>query len=696
MRRYPAPHKRRGGQLAIGGMKAALRSWVQRPDDSVRLPDDRAARLIREAEDHGPNWFWQTDRHGRVVYLSDKIADIFVAGNVDPVGAALTDLLRIAGADSGPDDSERTIAFHLSARTAFTDYAVTPAIAGEQDRSWSVSGSPFTDPFGRFEGFVGTGTDMAAVRQSDAEITRLALFDSLTGLANRQRMRISLDQTLAQLGYDGAGLFLLDLDRFKAVNDTLGHPVGDALLKQVAERLLRIVDNAGLVGRLGGDEFQVILPRMGNRTQMASLAQAIIASLSQPYFIDGNTVSIGCSVGIAVAPDDGATPDVLVSHADLALYAAKDAGRGVHRFFHDTLLEGARSRQQMAEDLRLALSLDQLRIVYQPVVALDGGRITGFEALVRWEHPTRGTLPAHAFLGVAEECKLIEAIGEWVLRTACHDAAKWAGDTRLSIHLSGAQLANPALPAILTNAVARSGLPAERLELSIAEASVLRDMRGAVATFAALQGVGVGLALDDFGAGQASMSCLRRLPFDRIKLDRSFVRGVSDPEGRNAAVVRSIVTLADLLGIATTAKGVEYHDELAVLRDLGCTEVAGPVYGAPVDGAAAAARLLGEGGALSPQGPKAERAARTRMLRSTTIEVDGRRRPARIRDLSTTGALIDLVDFGESAIGSVIRIDTGGGHWTAATVRWAEDGRAGLHFDRPIVVERRMTIRRKE
>lgn len=677
-------------------MKAALRSWVQRPDDSTRLPDDRAARLLREAEDHGPNWFWQTDRTGRVAYLSDKIADVFAATDIDPIGAALTDLLRIAGTDAESDDPERTIAFHLSARTAFTDYAVTPAIAGEHDWSWSVSGSPFSDPFGRFEGFVGTGTDITAVRESDAEITRLALFDSLTGLANRQRMRISLEQTLAQPGYDGTALFLLDLDRFKAVNDTLGHPVGDALLKQVAERLLRVVGDAGLVGRLGGDEFQVILPRMGNRAQMATLAQAIIASLSQPYFIGGNSVSIGCSVGIAVSPDDGATPDTLVSHADLALYAAKDAGRGVHRFFHDTLLEGARSRQQMEEDLRLALSLDQLRIVYQPVVALDGGRITGFEALVRWEHPTRGTLLAQEFLGLAEECRLIESIGEWVLRTACHDAASWAGDTRLSVHLSGAQLANPALPAILTNAVARSGLPAGRLELSIAEASVLRDMRGAIATFAALQGVGVGIALDDFGAGQASMSCLRRLPFDRIKLDRSFVRGVSDPEGRNAAVVRSIVTLADLLGIATTAKGVEYHDELAVLRELGCTEVAGPVYGAPVDGAAAAARLLGEGGALSPQGPKAERAVRTRMLRSTTIEVDGRRRPARIRDLSTTGALIDLVDFGEAMIGSVIRIDTGGGHWNAATVRWAEDGRAGLHFDRPIVVERRMTIRRKE
>lgn len=677
-------------------MKAALRSWVQGPDDGARPSADRAARLLREAEDHGPNWFWQTDRNGRLTYLSDKIVAAFAAVGIDAVGASLTDILRIAGGDMPTDDSERTIAFHLSARTAFTGYAVTPAASTRTDRNWTVSGSPCTDPYGRFEGFVGTGTDLAAVRQSDAEITRLALFDSLTGLANRQRMGLSLEQTLAQPGYDGTALFLLDLDRFKAVNDTMGHPVGDALLKQVAQRLLHVIDDAGLVGRLGGDEFQVILPRIGSRGQMATLAQQVIAALSRPYFLNGNAVSIGCSIGIAVSPDHGATPDVLVSNADLALYAAKDAGRGVHRFFDDTLLEGARSRRQMEDDLRLALSLDQLRLVYQPVVSLDGGTIGGFEALLRWDHPTRGTLLPMEFLGVAEECKLIEPIGEWVLRTACHDAASWPGGTRLSVNLSATQFANPALPAIITNAVARSGLPPERLELDIEEASVLRDMRTAIATFAALRGVGIRLALNDFGAGQASMACLRRLPFDRIKIDRSFVRGVGDPEGRNAAVVRSIATLADMLGIDTTAKGIEYHDELAVLRELGCTDVQGFVYGEPLDGAAAAARLIAEGGALTPQGPKVQRATRTRMLRSTTIEVAGRRQPARIRDLSTTGALIDLVDFGESAIGSTIRIDTGGGHWAAATVRWAEDGRAGLHFDHPIVVERRMTIRRKE
>lgn len=677
-------------------MKAALRSWVQRPDEPARAPSDRAERLLREAEEHSPSWFWQTDRHGRITYLSEKIAAVFAAAGVDAVGVPLTDLLRIAGGDTDSHDGERTIAFHLSARTAFTDYAVTPAVPGQSERSWTVSGSPFSDPFGRFEGFVGTGTDVAAIRQSEVEITRLALFDSLTGLANRQRMRLSLEQALAKPGYDGIALFLLDLDRFKAVNDTLGHPVGDALLKQVAERLLRVVDDAGLVGRLGGDEFQVILPRIASRGQMVTLAQAIISALSQPYFFNGTPVSIGCSIGIAVSPDHGATPDVLVSNADLALYAAKDAGRGVHCFFNDTLLADARSRQQMEDDLRRALSLDQFRLVYQPVVALDGGAITGFEALLRWQHPTRGTMLPQDFLGVAEECKLIEPIGEWVLRTACHDARAWPGHTRLSINLSGTQFANPALPAIITNAVARSGLNAEQLELDIGEASVLRDMRGALATFTALRGIGVRLALNDFGAGQASMACLRRLPFDRIKIDRSFLRGVSDPEGRNAAVVRSIATLADMLGIDTTAKGIEYHDELAVLRELGCTHVQGFVYGDPLDSAGAAAQLVAAGGALTPSGPKTPRAPRTRMLRSTTIEVDGQLRSARIRDLSTTGALIDLVDFAESAIGSTIRIDTGGGHWTAATLRWAEDGRAGLHFDEPIVVERRMTIRRRE
>jgi diguanylate cyclase (GGDEF)-like protein len=683
-----------GRTLSSGGLKAALRSWVQRPDDTTGIDAHRAERLVREAEDHGPNWFWQTDRQGRLTYLSGKIAAVFDRAGIEARGMPLTDLLRIAGADNS--NVERTIAFHLSARTAFSDYAVSPAVPGEGERSWSVSGSPFTDPYGRFEGFVGTGSDMAAIRQSDAAITRLALFDSLTGLANRQRMRLSLEQTLAKGDYGGAALFLLDLDRFKAVNDTLGHPTGDALLKQVAARLLHIVGDHGLVGRLGGDEFQVVLPRMGSRGEMAALAQAIIAGLSQPFFLGVSSVSIGCSVGIAVSPDDGHTPDGLVANADLALYAAKDAGRGVHRFFHDALLDGARSRQQLESELRQALALDQMRIAYQPVISTASGAITGMEALLRWEHPVRGRLLPVDFIDVAEECGLIESIGEWVLRTACRHAVDWPHEALLSVNLSGVQFANPALPAILTNALARAGLPAERLELDVAEASMLRDLPAAAGVCAALKTIGVRVALNDFGAGQASLTCLRRLPFDRIKIDRAFVRGVGDPEGRNAAVIRAITTLADVLGIDTTAKGIEYHDEIAAMRELGCSAIQGFVYGQPVAPDEVAGLLTRSGGVIAATGPKSDRAPRTRMLRSTVIEIGRERRPARIRDLSATGALIDSVDFTESALGGVVRIDVGGGQWVAGTLRWAEDGRAGLHFEEPIVVERRVTIRRSE
>ncbi len=674
-----------------GGLKAALRSWVQGVDDPVRPDAARAVRMLREAEDHGPTWFWQTDRQGRVTYLSDKIAAVFTHAGVDPLGAPLTDLLRIAGGD----DAERTIAFHLNARTGFTDYTVSPAIASHEQRGWSVSGNPYSDPYGRFEGFVGTGSDMAAIRRTDAAITRLALFDSLTGLANRQRMRQALEQTLANGGYDGTALFLLDLDRFKAVNDTLGHPVGDALLRQVATRLTTSVGDAGLVGRLGGDEFQVVLPRSGDRAQLAALSQTIIAALSQPYFIGGTSVSIGCSIGIAVSPADGQDPDALVANADLALYAAKGAGRGVHRFFHDALLDDARSRRRLETDLRQALALDQLRIVYQPVIATGDGSITGYEALLRWDHPRRGRMLPADFLSVAEECALIEPIGEWVLRTACRDAATWGGEIRLSVNLAAAQFANPALPAILTNALARAGLPPDRLELDVAEASVLHDLTAAGRVFAALKTVGVRIALNDFGAGPASLTCLRRLPFDRIKIDRSFVRGATDAAGRNAALLRAITTLARALGIDTTAKGVEFHDEIAAVRDLGCDAIQGFVYGQPLEAEAARAQLVHVGGIAPTAGPRSNRAPRTRMLRSAPVEMDGVRRVARIRDLSSTGALIDSIGFHDDQLGRTLRIEIAGGQWVTATLRWAEDGRAGLHFDQPIVVDRRVMSRRR-
>ncbi|MBM3927788.1 MAG: EAL domain-containing protein, partial [Sphingomonadales bacterium] len=535
--------------------------------------------MVREFEEQGSGWFWQTDRDGYVTYLSAKVAGQLNLSD-GGIGATLTALFQI---DSESPETERTLGFHLSSRTSFSEYSVCAA-GGEADRWWSISGRPIVDANGNFQGFVGWGSDLTAKRRSEAEITRLALFDGLTGLANRQRMRLSLDQTLAQLAttYRTAALLLLDLDRFKAVNDTLGHQTGDALLKQVAQRLTRAVGDAGLVGRLGGDEFKVIVPSDADRDRLATLADTIIAALSQPYFIGGSSISIGCSIGIAVAPDDGQDADSLVRNADLALYCAKGDGRGVHRFFRDEMLEEARSRKQLEDDLRQALAADQLHLVYQPIVATTDEMVVGYETLLRWNHPVRGAISPAEFIPIAEECGMIEVIGTWVLRRALADAAAWPDSIRVAVNISPIQFANPALPAIVANALASSGVSPGRLELEITESVFVNDGASTEAMFASLKGLGVRLALDDFGTGYSSLGYLRKAPLDKIKIDRSFVCGVADTGNRNAAIVRAIVTLADTLGMDTTAEGVETQDEIALIRDLGCKQIQGWVYGKAV------------------------------------------------------------------------------------------------------------------
>ena len=327
---------------------------------------DLAVRMIAEFESTGTGWFWETDRQGRITYLSAKvITDLGLAD--DAIGQPLTTLFAM---DSDTPDTERTLAFHISSRTSFSDYSVCAASNGGT-QWWSMSGRPVVDDLGRFQGFIGSGSDLTEKRKSDAEITRLALFDGLTGLANRQRMRLSLDKTLVQQAgpYRATSLFLMDLDRFKAVNDTLGHQAGDALLKQVAGRLQRGIGDAGLVGRLGGDEFKVVLPGIDNRESLSALASDLIASLSQPYFISGTVVTIGCSIGIAVAPQDGDGSETLIRNADLALYAAKADGRGVFRFYSNDMLAGAQTRKLLEDDLRAAVSQGAFHLSYQPVVS---------------------------------------------------------------------------------------------------------------------------------------------------------------------------------------------------------------------------------------------------------------------------------------------------------------------------------------
>jgi diguanylate cyclase (GGDEF)-like protein len=643
-----------------------------------------AARLVEEFEAHGSGWFWQTDRQGRLTYLSDKVARRIAAG--EPIGQPLTAVFRMDEADA----SERTLGFHLTSRTAFSDYSVQAAGAGEDDRWWSISGRPVFDERGSFHGFIGSGSDLTEKRRSEAEITRLALFDDLTGLANRQRMKQSLDQALAQGAkrYSPTALFLLDLDRFKAVNDTLGHQTGDLLLQQVAKRLLRAVGDKGLVGRLGGDEFEVVLPGESNRDQLGEVARRIIDSLSQPYFIEGASIAIGCSIGVALAPEDGNSSEALVRNADLALYAAKADGRGIHRFFRGEFLKGAQNRKQLEDDLRHALASDQFHVAYQPVVSTADERIVGYEALLRWDHPTRGSVSPADFIPVAEECGLVEAIGEWVLRTACMEAARWPENVRVAVNVSPIQFANPALPTVVTSALARSGIGPRRLELEITESVFVNDDARSEAMFAALKRLGVRLALDDFGTGYSSLGYLKKAPFDKIKIDQSFVRGAIRPGSRNAAIIKAIVTLADTLGMETTAEGVEVQDEIALIRELGCSHIQGFVYGKPARAEEVLHQLDAAGGRATASGYKVSRSPRTTILRTARIEIAGERGEVRIRNISSTGAMIDGIEIDGEAIGLDLLIELIDDEMFPARLRWAKDGKAGIEFARHFNLER--------
>ncbi|WP_294111968.1 EAL domain-containing protein [Sphingomonas sp.] len=647
-----------------------------------------ALSLVREFESQGTGWFWQTDRDGNLVYLSEKVAGAVAGSGESPLGKPLNAVFQM---DSASPGTERTLSFHLSSRTGFSDYTIRPAIKGMTDRWWSISGRPVVDEHGRFHGFIGSGADLTEKRRAEAEITRLALFDGLTGLANRQRMRASLDQTLNQpptAPYRPTTLFLLDLDRFKAVNDTLGHQVGDDLLKQVAQRLLRAVGDAGLVGRLGGDEFQVILPGENDITRLSDLGREIIASLSQPYSIGGQSISIGCSIGVAIAPGDGRDSETLVRNADLALYAAKADGRGVHRFYREELLHGAKNRKQLEDDLRHALVKDELHLVYQPVVCTENARLVGFEALVRWEHPERGAISPADFIPVAEECGLIESIGEWVLRTACLEAARWPNEVRVGVNVSPIQFANRQLPAIVANAIAKAGIAPQRLELEITESVFLSDGTQTDAMFKALKGLGVRLSLDDFGTGYSSLGYLKSAPFDKIKIDQSFVRGAAITGNRNAAIVRAIVALAGSLGMETTAEGVETQDEIELIRTLGCSHIQGYVYGTPAR-AEQVAQLLEEGaGFAKPLGYRMSRPSRTAIMRQAVVNIGGARGEVRLRNISPLGAQLDGLAFNGDARGTELLIEINDGEPLAATVRWAQDGKCGVEFAERFDMER--------
>ena len=415
--------------------------------------------------------------------------------------------------------------------------------------------------------------DVAAAPPSDP-----ISHDVLTGLADRQGFRDRLATLCAATPGRGVAVLFIDLDRFKAVNDTLGHPAGDALIKLVAQRLRTIFRDADVVSRLGGDEFAVAMAAL---PEIPALAERLIAVLSRPYLIERQAAVVGASVGIAFAPQHGTDPDGLMRAADLALYHAKAEGRGTVRVYNDDLDVRARTRHALADDLRRAIPLQQLELHFQPQLSLGERTLEGFEALVRWNHPQRGRIPPDQFIPLAEDMGLIQPLGEWVLNEACRLAMTWPGELTVAVNVSAKQLLDrDRLPRAIAAALATTGLSARRLEIEITESALAREA-DALAVLLTIRDMGVRVSMDDFGTGYSSLSQLRSFPFDKLKIDKSFVRDLGH-SAQADAVVRAIAALGKSLGMTTIAEGVETAAQEAMCRADGCNEIQGYLVSRPV------------------------------------------------------------------------------------------------------------------
>jgi diguanylate cyclase (GGDEF)-like protein len=446
------------------------------------------------------------------------------------------------------------------------------------DRIIAIARQPTADG-----GWVATYEDVTERRRAEERIVFMARHDALTGLPNRLLFAERIDEAIGRIARSGDGFAILsvDLDQFKQVNDTLGHPVGDELLRAVAERLTTCVREVDTVSRLGGDEFAILQCGLEKPEQAAGLALRIVEALSKPYDLEGKPVTISASIGISVAPGDGASYDILLKNADVALYLAKADGRATWRFFEPEMDVRLQVRRALELDLRDALANEEFEIFYQPLYDLSENRISGFEALLRWHHPTRGMVPPSEFIPLAEEIGLIVPLGEWVLRNACAEATSWPKHVKLAVNVSAVQFKNERLVKMVADALGLTGLPARRLELEITESVLLANNATTMDKLHELRNFGVGISMDDFGTGYSSLSYLRSFPFDKIKIDQSFIRMMSAKDG-SLAIVRAMAALGNSLGIRTTAEGVETEEQLAWLRSVGCNEAQGYLFSPPV------------------------------------------------------------------------------------------------------------------
>ncbi len=540
--------------------------------------------LLREFDDSGGDWMWQTDASKCLTHVSPRFAYALGAETDQLEAKPLLQILAGETWEAGNFSAGlRELAERLKKRESFSDLILPITIKGES-HWWEISASPRYDERGIFLGFRGVGSDVTAQRRSADKINHMARFDTLTGLPNRLQVTEALGEAMAEAErWRGRCAFMMiDLDRFKAVNDTLGHPMGDRLLTRVAERLQSLMTEKNMCGRLGGDEFAIVVRDASDSAELTRLCRSIIETLSKPYEVDQHTLYIGASVGTAVGPRDGRSVEMLIRSADLALYRSKDDGGGAHNAYEPQLHAHAEERRVLEIALHKALERQEFHIHYQPVVSSQGGVIEGFEALLRWSHPELGNVSPARFVPVAEDARLIGPIGEWVLRSACEEAMRWPDTVRIAVNVSAEQLADSNFVTAVISSLAHSRLPAHRLELEVTESVFMREGTGAVAVLEQLLKLGVRLALDDFGTGYSSLGYLSKTKFSTIKIDRSFVQGAAKNVPEALAIIRAVVAMADSLGMSTTAEGVETDAEYQLVCRLGCRKVQGYLFGRPM------------------------------------------------------------------------------------------------------------------
>jgi diguanylate cyclase (GGDEF)-like protein/PAS domain S-box-containing protein len=543
-------------------------------------------RHLRTAVDNIPQGLVLYDASARIVVCNQPYLDMFgLSADVARQGCTMQRLIehrQETGSFDG-DVEAFCAAIIRNVRLGRGTRQITEAPGG---RAIEIVNKPL--PSG---GWVATIEDITARKRAEEKIAHLAHYDALTDLPNRVLFREKLEQALKDLR-PGAQLAVLyiDIDEFKSVNDALGHPVGDELLKGVARRLRGCLGEADIAARLGGDEFAIIQHALQDSADAERLVRAIYSAIREPLECAGHLITTDASIGIALAPGDGRHLDQLLKNADLALYGAKGDGRRTWRFFETGMDARAKARRTLESELRRAIAGGGFEVHYQPVIDLGDNRLRGCEALLRWRHPQRGAISPADFIPVAEDTGLINELGQFVLDTACREAAKWPGHVRIAVNVSPVQFRSQTLALNVAAALAASNLAPSRLELEITEAVLMRDDEAALAMLHELRALGVRIALDDFGTGYSSLSYLHRFPFDKIKIDRSFVRHIGE-EGASSAIIQAVVNIAKASNMTTTAEGVEHEWQRELLRELGCTEMQGYLF-SPAVSAAEIARLM--------------------------------------------------------------------------------------------------------